>query len=274
MIQNKKEMNGELLSDSKNTILRGALLAALVGDVKVLRSFLEGDSPSGPRVTVLASFLVGLKTGLSGLPWREKAGRTALWCLAGRVLSGFAGRADMSDNLITRRTEITGAVELSLLVGPEGEPIVQWETPRVVCSPLLERWKEEFAQKGCRLIGPGAKLLSWIVAFENGREFHLEVSEEAGAGFQTLRYRPANGEKFKKTKDLANLSKIHGHFWHLADDEVGKHLYCDLLAAPDAESRKFLESRLLAFLDLPSAKVARPRKPRTPKPKVGVQSTP
>ena len=69
---NLRVLQGRMLSDQGNVILRAAVLAARTDDARGLAFFRAADRPSGRLVTAVAAFLQGLRLGLGRLPWECK----------------------------------------------------------------------------------------------------------------------------------------------------------------------------------------------------------
>ncbi|MEN2578182.1 hypothetical protein AAER81_02750, partial [Acinetobacter baumannii] len=76
------------------------LLAVVADKPGALIAFLNAAKPSGGRVTLLASFLVGLKRGVLQTPWKEKATDARWLSLLLRQIAGAQVDARSTEPLV------------------------------------------------------------------------------------------------------------------------------------------------------------------------------
>ena len=267
VIRNKAVLDGEQTADAGSIALRAALLGALTNDTDALCAFLDAEKPSGPGVTALAAFFVGLKRGVIDTSWKRKRnnvrGISNLLANVVRMLSKQPRVISKPYDVSIEEQASTSSTEIRL-----GEvSLAKWETKKTFPPDAVdEQWMANFVHLGYEVIGAGSLKYSWIVRLSEKYTVEVVRREFGEKTFPIFVFRLPEGEKLKKAKDLAEFSKTAGTFWNLVNDPVqGAVFQCNLMSLPNADERKFLVDKLnecLLLCAVPKrAKVAKRKKP-------------
>jgi hypothetical protein len=266
VIKGRKELNGDQLADDKSVILRAALLGTIVDKVDALLAFLDAEKPSGPRVTAVAAYLVGLKQGLINLSWKDKKSQVQqLSSLSGamlRVLSTIPGNVDGLLSVTTGETDVTTILSVSA-----GDVrLAEWvEKKHVPPDAVSQRWLDEFSRLGYDVTGPGRETYSWTIRLSGSLSVEIVRLQIGSAEFSGFRYRLPEGAQLKKQKDLNGIIGIPGSLWHsFRDSENQEMLYCDLVSLPTKSELGSLAAQLEHLLGLCTVQ-KKVRKSRVPK---------
>lgn len=252
VVRNRITLNGDRLSDDKSMLLRGALLAVVADGPEALSSFLDAEMPSGPRVTSIAAFLVGLKLGLTNSSWKFK-GRKAyqLSAVSGELLRVLTkSRAGLEGSVSLSRTEDDNWSFVRMSIGDV--QLADWRTERTSGHDTIEEaWRADFKQLGYEIVAKGRSEHAWIVAFPGAPLIEVKHCAVGNARFPMLRRYFETGQKLKKTKEIASSFSKGGHLWYPRSEDDGKYfLSCELPSLPDLDSVGLIFGALTEAVDL------------------------
>ncbi|KVR98553.1 hypothetical protein WK28_05695 [Burkholderia vietnamiensis] len=239
VIRGEVVLDGDRLGDDKSVLLRGTLLSLIAETPQALCAFLDAEKPAGPKVTVLAAFLAGLKTGLAAMPWAIKAPQAAgLGALSAAIVRAVASDSGTIVRLahVIHETIVHGASTANVA---DGVPqLGAWQEQLSSTPDSVEAyWQQQLERFGYRIVDRGSVPLSWRVQFPHGHVVRIAVREAAGRQFPELTYRLAANAKPKKAAELAAFFAGGTRLWYPRKDEAGDmHFACELPALPDRDA--------------------------------------
>jgi hypothetical protein len=301
VIQNRASLGGDLLSDQGSVALRAALLASVADDVRALIPFIHAPRPAGRRVIVAAAFLIGLRTGVTDMPWAVKR----------------AHLTTLSPLIVALREAVP---EERQRVGREFQ-IEPDETPVGVVLRLLWNDQEVACWKSCEIEGSdrkaivehersggdgnfitnlvpqpskadsaGASISSDNATPENEKQncirshggrlielFRPEPPQQRGV---TMRCALSETDRLRKPKEILEAACSGGLLWRVGvSSEATAALYADLPDWPDdsmlGELSRTLEHALGVYLvKKKSRAAASPRQRKAGGKKLSVESAP
>lgn len=260
------ELDGSQLSDEGSRSLRAAMLAVIVDKPAALVAFINGASPAGTSVVVLASFLSGLKQGVLQTPWRRKAREAGWLSLMLRIVNEGRPGAPWADQLVSIQSDETTAPATEV-VSVAGHRITAWPaTPRGAGDEVTRRWFEAFASAGYKVVGPGISPNSWKVTLSD--EYNVEISfGDCGTiPFPILRYDLDRSRKFRKINEVRAVLERETVFWRKGSSGDREFLYCDLPSLPTGDGRTVVTEKLGEALAM-STHVAKSPKRRAKRPR-------
>lgn len=271
VLQNRARMDEELLSDEGSIALRAALLASVVDDVRALIPFMHASRPAGRKVIVTAAFLIGLRTGVTDMPWAMKRARLDI---LSPLIVAIQGAVPEARESVGRAFEIDPdetpvGVVLRLLWNDH--EVASWQPaeaearlPRQCgggdASPFPE---PQPAMQADATGSAGATISHDSTAPENtasnsirgfdGRLIELLLSEPPRQSGVTLRCALSDTDRLRKPKEILEAACTRGLLWRVGVNAEGvAALYADLPKWPDdsllAELNGALEQALDAYL--------------------------
>lgn len=251
VIRGRVELGGDHASDEGSLLLRAALLGAVVDKPVSVVAFLRSEKPSGNRVSVLASFLAGLKTGVLKMPWKEKVS-DADWIssLIREIVEKRNRQETLTPLVAVRRSDADHMSTIAIHAA--GHEVVSWSvTAPAIDDKITKEWSAALTSAGYQILGAGSAMHSWLVALSSGQVVEIITSEEGELSFPLLRYYFDKGQKFKRVKEVSQALDHGGMFWHRSIDASGReHLYCDVPSLPTAIERTILSGKLDAAIAL------------------------
>lgn len=274
VMANRMVLDGEILSDNRSIALRAAILAVVVDDVKSLVAFLRAARPAGMQVVVATAFLIGLKTGVADMPWREKLPQlslmspllvalhhpdAAVWRLA---LDAFEIEPDES------------ATPLQLVLYWRDRPVLRW-VPRRLPDSVVELPDEGFSTTdgivlAAREITLDSNEWDLVGAIDgpDGRVIDVLVARSV-SGMTTLRVLLNAKDRLRKAKEIMEAASTPGVCWRVgASGEASGALYLDIPGRPSVaflEAMSLTLSAALSLYLLPPKTKARARASKAPK---------
>lgn len=246
--QNRVQLTGEHLSDDGSIPLRAALLALSADSPAALVTFLKSDQPPGQLVTVSASFLVGMKTGLLNLSWGQKKEHLPrLSALAAVLLMRAVG--DRHSALDALSVE---SVEGLITVRCDGQSLAEWADPeeaaRKVIGRVEPRLKESvedgLAREGYVVQGPGSEPGTYRFVLA-GRSISLAVALDEQDPSCVLMFALDANSKFRKKSEIAAAFSRPGMLWRPGPPEASERfLFCELPHAPQRADAHVLSAKL------------------------------
>jgi hypothetical protein len=251
VLRGRIELDGNHVSDDGSILLRGALLGVVADKPASLIAFLRASKPAGRRVTILASFLAGLKRGVLQTSWKEKKVDASWMSLLLRDVIIRSVGSTAEEQLVTVNTVDADGHSLISVVAA-GQEVAAWNIERaVVEGDLVKEWQAAFAGAGYEVLGPGRTPHSWIVELAPGQHVEVSYAETNKIRFPMLRYHFESGVRFKKIKEVSNALDHGTMFWHKVQDDSGEnYLYCDLPTLPTDQSRTLLSAKLTEAISL------------------------
>lgn len=272
LLQNRRSLDGTLLSDTGFIPLRAALLAATVDNIEALQAFLHADKAAGHRVTAAAAFLIGLKTGITSLSWVKKSRHRDL--LSSLVLALQDDDQDIRDDaayafqmepdetpsglqfqLSWRNRELAcwglGNAE-EYLAEPRPQAATTQPVPAATGNPAGQMPDQDRADSASRtddsvdhtdeenivLPLPSGKVVQFV---RHGSATDLGVS---------LRYLLSDTDRLRKDKEILQIACMPGLMWRAGRDPDGlAGLYADLPRIPDSGDLRMLAGTLEAALE-------------------------
>jgi len=304
VLENRVRLDGDLLSDDGSVALRAALLACVAGDVGALIPFMHASRPAGRRVIVAAAFLIGLRTGVTDMPWTMKRGHLGVLPPMIVALQKTAPEAGASVDMGFRiePDEMPTGVVLRLLWNDQ--EIACWqpfeaEEPRSdaparygdaegdadsVTEPHLAAQSGEAGSAGAPLGSDNGVLESGGVNFirsPEGRSIELlrpELPRQRGA---TMKCTLTEDDRLRKPKEILEAASARGLLWRVGVTPEGvAALYMDLPDWPNDTLQEELSGTLEEALDSylvkkkPRATAASPRRRKTAVTKSGADAAP
>lgn len=229
VIRGEVVLDGERLGDDKSVLLRGALLGLAADTPEALCAFLDADKPSGPRVTVLAAFLAGLKTGLAAMPWPLKAPNAGSLGTLSAELARAASSAPDKLSSVARVARTMTAEGMQTKIEMDGlSALGEW----LEADPVENRWLQKLEEERYRIIGRGYVPRSWRVQFPHGYEVEIVVREAGGRQFALLTWSLDPGSKPKKA-DVTAACEGSARIWLPGKDAAGNFAFvCALPSLP------------------------------------------
>lgn len=262
VIHSRVALSGEHLSDERAIDLRAALLALIPESVDSIEVFLEGEKPAGTVVAANAAFLVGLKSGLSRMPWQTKKGQAAQLGELARILFEALESKNpkaFESFLISIFEQDKTAQELNV-VTERGIVVLDTSTP-FTTDEIDEFWDSEFLRTGFEVVGQGRSRYSWIVKVDEALFVEVQHSVIHDWYYPILRYVFTDDVKLKKNKDIHNYFIGRGHFWYFGESSGQFELTCDLPELPCGNARNLLVVQLknaIGYCVVPN-KIKKPR---------------
>lgn len=271
VLQNRIQLTGEHLSDDGSVLLRSALLALSADSPAALLAFLGSEHPPGHRVTVTASFLVGLKTGVSNLSWGQKkdhlARLSSMACML--LVKAFSDgkkaldaiTVDTADGVVTvKYSDVT----VSQWAAPANDPAVRDVQPASYGTVA-----NQLSSEGYAVCGEGAEPNSYqLVLGERTITMVMSLNEQDPSC--VLMFVLPIDAKFRKKSEILSAFSRPGMLWRLGSLDGGaKFLFCDLPRSPQRLDALVLAAKLEDALKavLVPLKVKKSALPRTRKPK-------
>ena len=253
VISSKVALNGELLADEKSILLRGVLLALVVDSVESLSVFLDADKPSGPNVTTLAAFLIGMKQGVMNTSWKyKKEALQQISFLMGLIIRTLARTPSAMGDLFTKLEEASGsAIVVSIVAG--GRRLVEWpQEKRPAIDEVTRTWLEDFENHGFEVVERGRGSHSWVIRLGDAHMVEVVHSLSGETRFPSFRFYLDIDQRLKKSKDLDAVQVGGARFWYLGKEEVGggRFLFCDLPSLPDSAGADLIKRMLVEALEL------------------------
>ncbi len=263
------ELNGDLLSDEKAILLRAALLAAFAADIKGVLAFMVAEKPAGHWVSTVASFLVGLKTGIVGDSWDNKKAR------ADKLAAVISELLRSSANLTVGSGPLVQATQLATDEGTIrslsiGEVVfAEWTSPVQAEGEQDQALRDELASAGYLCVGAG-RIPGSLRARLPGSEREVDVrycqAGNASNRFPVFTFHLTESGKLRSTKEITQSFQSGGHLWTARKSaESGWLLSCELVALPSEDSLRILVETLEDAIKLcvASGKVGRKSRPKT-----------
>jgi len=252
VISNRVALTGELLSDDKSILLRGALLALVVDSVESLSVFLDAEKPSGPNVTTLAAFLVGLKQGVTNTSWKYKKDvPQQISFLIKFIVRALVKSPPAMERLFTRLEEASGTAPMVSIVA-DGHTLAKWAEERAhVLDEVALAWLEDFESHGFEVVGRGRESHSWVIRLSEEHLVEVVHSQSGDSRFPSFRFYLDTDRPLKKLKDLNAIQSGGAKFWYLGkEEEGGRFLFCDLPSLPDPVGAELISRMLVEALEL------------------------
>jgi len=250
VIKGRIALNGDLLSDDKSVILRGALLGVVTDGVDALSTFLDVEKPSGPKVTTEAAFLVGLKRGLVNTSWKQKKNQLPLLSTLARIMvSALVNRSPGFEKIFSVSRNETDTTS-TLVISTAGMTLADWTEKKEVGSDALSlEWRKELEELGYKIEAPGRLHYSWAVQLSPGHLVELTRCTSGEVRFPMLRFYLGEDQKLRKAKELDAVFREGGMFWYPHSDKAGgAYLSCDLPSLPNNHERELLAGKLIESL--------------------------
>lgn len=269
VLQNRARLDGELLSDEGSVPLRAALLAAVVDDVHALVPFVHAPRPAGQRVIVAAAFLIGLRTGVTDMPWTMKRSRLNILSSLIVALQGAASeeREIVGLKFQVEPDETPAGVVLRLLWNDQD--IAGWQ-PFEAAGPSAQEQAPDNVSSATdpqSVLPPdaGSRAKGMIsadsVAAESGATncipgpdgrlielLNLEPPRKRGV---TMRCNLSETDRLRKPKEILESACTEGLLWRVGvNPEGAAALYADLPDWPDESMLNELGETLQHALDL------------------------
>lgn len=232
--RNKVALDGDLLSDEKSVLLRGALLALVPDTIEQVSAFLEAEKPAGVRVATFAAFLIGLKQGILNMPWSQKGPHARQLAGICRLLTEAGCRAPMRFDGIISASILEHADSITRHIAAESIQLANWTSPKVQPrDPIEDDWMADFSRLGYQVQSPGRTERSWMVNLSGGPPVEIRHCAIAAYRFPVLRHRLDQGEKLRKPREISAAFASSGHLWFPRADEDGVLcLCCELHVLP------------------------------------------
>lgn len=263
----KVELNGDLLSDDKSILLRAALLATFAKGPQAVLAFLNAEKPAGARVATIASFLVGLKRGVIGESWARKERHTRE---LGSAMAEFlrsipdltAGRSSPF-----RIEELQQEAAMVQAVSVGQVRLAEWKSLRKrEPDPIEVAWMEQLAGSGYMVLGAGEAAHGWLVrppGADRILDLRLAAVGNPPKRFPVFRFSFTEGQKFRKTKELAADFEAGGRLWALRHVPArGPLLICEVPSLPVGDDLALFLDALEDAIQLCVAPAKAVRKPR------------
>lgn len=271
VLQNRVHLTGEHLSDDGSILLRAALLALSADAPAALLTFLGSEHPPGYRVTVTASFLVGLKTGVSNLSWGQKKNHLDRLSSMASVLLVRA----ISDGKTALDAITVDTADGAVTVRCGDKPVAQWaasarEQPVSDAQPASDGViADRLASEGYAVRGKGAEPNSYQLLLGE-RLITMATSLDEQDPSCVLMFVPPDDAKLRKKAEISDAFSRPGMLWRPGPLEAaGRFLFCDLPRSPQRLDAAVLAAKLEVALKalLVAPKVKKSASPRTRKPK-------
>lgn len=267
VLQNRARLDGQLLSDEKSVALRAALLASVVDEVRALIPFMHAPSPAGRKVVVTAAFLIGLRSGITDMPWAMK--RIHLNVLSPLIVALREGGAETRERVgqAFQFEPDETAPDVVLRLFWNDHEIACWQPQRMeaplpasgadgdafsVTEPRPDPIASADASGERATDGPENDAPTSILAAD-GRSIELLPPEPPRQRGVTMRYVLSGTERLCKPKEILVIACTGGLLWRAGVSADGAEaLYADLLQWPDdvllAETSGALGPALGAYL--------------------------
>jgi hypothetical protein len=305
VFRSRRMLDGTLLSDEGNLWLRAALLASKVDSVGAVASFRAAEIPAGRVVSSVAAWLLGLRRGLTRLPWELKGSRASLLSVLharlhgpltdrSSLLSGLEYRESPQEDKATLtwlETEIVRGVRAEeesasaedRIVGGDAYPPPP-EPPAFigVCEGEPTGSTEGEGARGERqeeVAEPVGRLLAHLVeagcSVRPSAGEHLEVTLPGGTPVRLFQPTPEapdlltfevhTGKVPSKPKDLWIRNSERGSRWRFGTRDEDLVLLADVWGLPSDQEIVHLEEQLRRLLQAVPKPAARKRPSRSKK---------
>lgn len=234
VVRSKVALDGDLLTDDKSVLLRGALLALVPDSVEAVTAFLKAEKPAGVRVATFATFLVGLKQGVLNTAWSVKGPHAHVIAGVCRLLTESASETSCDFDCAISASILESADSTVRSIAAGSMQLATWVSPKLKPrDPLEDEWLADFKRLGYQVQTPGRTERSWMVELPCGSTVEIRHCAIAGHRFPMFRHSFDRGEKLRKPKEIAATFAMGGHLWTPRADEDGVlSLCCELPSLP------------------------------------------